>query len=80
MSFLLAVPVIAIFTKFDALEDAAFGNLINEGISSEDAWKQAPARAIADFEKGYLGDLYGVRYPPKGHICLRGMVFYSRMS
>jgi len=70
----VVVPVIALFTKFDALDDKAYDDLEKEGASWEEARRQAPVRAIADFEKVHLGSLYGRRYPPKGHIYLRGMI------
>ena len=60
------------FTKFDALEDKAYGELEYEGVSHSDAVAQAPARAVANFENKYLHHLYRKRYPPKGHVYLRG--------
>jgi len=72
LSLFLAVPVVAIFTKFDALEDKAYGDLEEEGASEEDAVAQAPARAVADFEEMYLPELYRREYPPRGHVYLRG--------
>lgn len=68
------MPVIAIFTKFDALDDKAFDDLEKEGVSWEEAKRQAPLRAVADFEELYLGRLYKRQYPPKGHVYLRGAV------
>jgi len=64
--------VLAIFTKFDALEDVAYGKLKNEGVVHNDAVKQTADRAVADFERDYLSALYKVKYPPKGHVYLRG--------
>ena len=40
-----------------------------------DARAQAPARAVDDFEKMYLQDLYKREYPPSGHVYLRGNCF-----
>ena len=71
--------MIAIFTKFDALDDKAFDDLERAGVSWADAKEQAPFRAAADFDKVHLGRLYERKYPPKGHIFLRGTVFlFSR--
>jgi hypothetical protein len=72
---LFIVPVVAIFTKFDALEDKAYGELDEQGVSHEDAVTQAPARAVADFETNHLPYLYKQKFPPKGHAYLRGDSF-----
>jgi hypothetical protein len=69
-----AVPLIVIFTKFDALDDDAFDCLDKEGLPWEDAKQQAPVRAVADFEKVHLRSLYKSKYPPRGHVYLRGMI------
>jgi hypothetical protein len=66
--------VIALFTKFDALDDKAYDDLEKGGASWEEAKRQAPVRAVTDFEKVHLGSLYRRRYPPKGHVYLRGMI------
>jgi len=68
-----SVPVIAIFTKFDALEDKAYGDLEEEEFSHEKAVALAPARAVANFENQHLHDLYRRKYPPGGHVYLREM-------
>ncbi|KAF8800038.1 hypothetical protein BYT27DRAFT_7200510 [Phlegmacium glaucopus] len=67
------VPVVAIFTKFDALEDVAYGKLTKEGIPPADAVKQTADRAVADFEKEYLPIFQELDFPPKGHVYLRDM-------
>jgi hypothetical protein len=77
----LVVPVVVIFTKFDARDDIAYGDLREKGISAEDAKERAPARAVIDFEKVHLGGLYEKEYPPKAHIYLRGtMLLLSYVS
>ena len=73
--FFVAVPVVAIFTKFDALEDKAYGELENEGLSHQEVVAQAPGRAVTDFENEHLPYLYGLKYPPGGHVYLRGNAF-----
>ena len=65
----------AIFTKFDALEDIAYGDLEYEGFSHDDAVARAPTRAMADFEKRHIPELYKQEYPPRGHVYLRGSTF-----
>ena len=72
----MVVPVIALFTKFDALDDKAYDDLEKEGASWEEAKRQAPVCVTADFEKVHLGNLYGRRYPPKGHIYLWGIILF----
>jgi hypothetical protein len=66
------VPVIVIFTKFDALDNKAFKALKNEGLSRREAKDQAPERAVSDFEKVNLEVVYNQLYPPRGHVYLRG--------
>ncbi|KAF8801440.1 hypothetical protein BYT27DRAFT_7198228 [Phlegmacium glaucopus] len=68
-----SVPVVAIFTKFDALEDVAYSKLIREGIPPSDAVNQTADRAVADFEKEYLPIFHELDFPPKGHVYLRDM-------
>ncbi|KAF8815112.1 hypothetical protein BYT27DRAFT_7199608 [Phlegmacium glaucopus] len=68
-----SVPVVAMFTKFDALEDVAYGKLIKEGIPPADAVNQTADRAVADFEKEYLPIFHELDFPPKGHVYLRDM-------
>ena len=68
----LSVPVIVIFTKFDARYDEAFGDLEKEGVLGEEAATLAPQRAHTDFEKKFVGALYQKEYPPKAHVYLQG--------
>ena len=70
------VPVVAIFTKFDALEVKAYSELKDElegepETTRKGAIARAPARAVADFQKNYLPDLYERKYPPRRHVYLR---------
>jgi hypothetical protein len=74
-SSFVAVPVVAIFTKFDALEDVAYGKLKNEGVAHNGAVEQTADRAVADFERDYLPVLEQMKYPPKGRVYLRGNAF-----
>jgi hypothetical protein len=63
------------FTKFDALEDKAYGELEEAGFSHDEAVAEAPARAVTNFENQHLRDLYERKYPPGGHVYLRGKRF-----
>ena len=76
MAFLLTpfqVPVIAIFTKFDALVTAAYGTLRDkENKSREEAKQGAPEVAIRTLEESYVNRLLQTRYKPKKHLYLEG--------
>ncbi|KAG1786370.1 GTP-binding protein [Suillus plorans] len=68
------IPVIVVFTKFDALYDVAYSQLRKEGKSLKDARELAPKRAEETFPDGpQLKFLKGVKWPPKGHVCLPNM-------
>jgi hypothetical protein len=70
------VPVIVVFTKFDALDDEAYGALKDEGILQDDAVNQAPHRAMKDFEKTCKElSIFRSHYPPKAFVILRGGAF-----
>lgn len=72
------VPVVVVFTKFDAFDNKAFGDIKREnpGISYEDVIKLTPLRAEEDFQKlqPTLG-IFTSSYPPKDFVCLRGRIF-----
>ncbi|KAG1883898.1 uncharacterized protein F5891DRAFT_1167982 [Suillus fuscotomentosus] len=69
-----SVPVIVLFTKFDALYDVAFTKLRKEGKSRKDAKELAPGHAEESFADGpQLKFLKEVRWPPKCHVCLPNM-------
>ena len=69
--FTCVVPVIAVFTKFDALEKKAYQALRDNNCSWEEAKAQALDHAVAGF-KPHLEGLYKRPYPPKSHAYLRG--------
>jgi hypothetical protein len=70
------VPVIVVFTKFDARDDEAYGALKEEGLSQDDAVNQAPSRAMRDFEKTCKDlSIFKSHYPPKAFVILRGKTF-----
>lgn len=66
------VPVIVIFTKFDALDTQAFTDLKKQGRSRKEARELAADHAISSFEGQHLEALYKRTYPPRAHIYLRG--------
>ncbi|KDQ16973.1 hypothetical protein BOTBODRAFT_172584 [Botryobasidium botryosum FD-172 SS1] len=68
-----SVPVIAIFTKFDALDATAFSALINQGVSHEEAQRQAPEHAQAQFNQDLLPLVQQLAHPPRAVVCLRNM-------
>ena len=72
----IQVPVIAIFTKMDALDKRAFGQLLNGGVSSEDAFSKAPSLAKDKFEQSYLRPIQDVKNKPADIVQLRGMLFH----
>lgn len=72
----VTVPVIVIFTKFDAMDDKAFSELTRSGMSIDDAKVQAPGHAVMMFDRDLRDVLYGMKYPPKNHVLLRGKVLY----
>ncbi|KAG1816645.1 GTP-binding protein [Suillus variegatus] len=69
-----SIPVIVLFTKFDALYGVAYSELKKEGRSRKDAKELAPKRAEETFRDGpQLKLINGVQWPPKGHACLPNM-------
>ncbi|KAG2115651.1 GTP-binding protein, partial [Suillus cothurnatus] len=72
-----SVAVIVLFTKFDALYDNEFAELISKGVSRKDAEALALQHANKAFANGpQLKLLYnrkGNQHPPRCHICLPDM-------
>jgi len=72
-SAFVPVPVIAVFTKFDALWDDAYEELKDSGLSRRECSIKAPEHAKAIFAKAKIWDrLCENRYRPKGHVYLAG--------
>ena len=72
-SAFVPVPVIAVFTKFDALWDNAYEQLKDSGLSRRESSSKAPEFAKAIFAKAKIWDrLCENRYPPKDHVYLAG--------
>jgi hypothetical protein len=70
---LSSVPVIAIFTKFDALHTVAFSELTEQGMGSEEALALAPQQAGQMFkDNDYYGMLQATKFPPRSFVCMGG--------
>ncbi|KAF8126798.1 GTP-binding protein, partial [Boletus edulis] len=68
------VPVIAIFTKFDALHAIGFGKLREQGKGMREAAAMAPKVAEQIFQDNdYYGMLQEKEFPPKSFVCIGGM-------
>ncbi|OAX34345.1 hypothetical protein K503DRAFT_724625, partial [Rhizopogon vinicolor AM-OR11-026] len=66
-----SVPVIAVFTKFDALWDDAYGQLKESGLTRVECKNMAPDRAKEIFANMKIWDrLRDTRYPPKDFVHL----------
>ncbi|KAG2032350.1 hypothetical protein BDR03DRAFT_926846, partial [Suillus americanus] len=69
-----SIPVMVLFTKFDALYDVAYAELKSKGASMEEAEELAPKHAENSFADGpQLKSFTNVRWPPKCHVCLPNM-------
>ena len=67
------MPVVVIFTKFDALDDLAFQELVDNGASEEEAVAQTKTYSSELFEQTQiLKKLSTSKYPPKDSAFLRG--------
>jgi hypothetical protein len=68
------VPVIVVFTKFDALHAVAFGELREQGMSMKKAAALAPEHAKEIFKRnGYYSMVQAMTFPPRNFICMGGM-------
>lgn len=68
----LTVPVVAVFTKCEALEVKAIMALEERGESYERAIEQAPKYIEENLKNTHL-HLQDQQYPPKGHVYLQGV-------
>ncbi len=70
-----SVPVIAVFTKFDALWDDAFGQLKESGLTRMESKRMAPEKAKEIFVNMKIWDrLRETQYPPKDCVYLAGVL------
>jgi len=67
------VPIVLIFTKFDALEDKCYNKLRDQGKSHEAAESQLPELVNKIFQDEYLACVQGFKVPPKAYVCLGEM-------
>ncbi|KAJ8581942.1 hypothetical protein M405DRAFT_800753 [Rhizopogon salebrosus TDB-379] len=69
------VPVIAVFTKFDALSAVALGELRRiPGLTRKDLFERTPKRMEEIFANANIwGRLCGTQHPPKDYVCLAEM-------
>ena len=69
-----SVPVIAVFTKFDALWDDAYGQLKESGLTRMECKRMAPEKAKEIFTSMEIWDrLRETQYPPKDCVHLAGV-------
>lgn len=70
--------MVVVFTKFDALDVRAFDELQDPEGTDKLSWEEArilaPNRAVVNFEP-QLKILYQMKFPPKGHVLLRGEIY-----
>jgi len=66
------VPVVLIFTKFDALEDICYNKLRSQGKNHQAAEDAMHELAIKTFQNEYLSRVLATDFPPKAFICLAG--------
>ena len=69
----VSVPVIVVFTKFDALVTECWGEL-GEARFDPEASALAAKHAEVKFEEKYLPLVMKTVYPPKAHLHLSGMI------
>ncbi|PVF94438.1 hypothetical protein CPB86DRAFT_713310, partial [Serendipita vermifera] len=65
------VPVVVVFTKYDAFEVKAYGALKKAGYTPDDARLQTHDKAEEDFNQ-IVGQFSGKRHPPRSYVYLRG--------
>jgi hypothetical protein len=71
------VPVVLIFTKFDALVDKCYSNLRSQGKNHHEAKAGSHEFANKIFQDEYLSRVLATDFPPKIHVCLRGKILSS---
>ncbi|KAG9032649.1 hypothetical protein FRB95_001159 [Tulasnella sp. JGI-2019a] len=67
------VPVIGVFTKYDALETQALNNLRRQGRRKRNAFREMPEEAERLFQTNWLPLVMGGKYPPVAHVCLKNL-------
>ena len=70
------MPVVVIFTKFDALVLKSYNKLRNQQKNHEEAKSVMHELANKTFQDHYLSPILATEIPPKTHICLAGNTLY----
>jgi hypothetical protein len=73
------VPVVLIFTKFDALVERCYQKLRFQGKSHQEAKAVMHEFANKTFQDEYLSRVLATDFPPKTYICLGGNLLFSYM-
>ena len=68
------MPVVVIFTKFDALEDMCYNKLILQGKNHQEAEAAIHEFANKTFQDEYLSRVLATDFPPKAYVCLGGNI------
>jgi uncharacterized membrane protein YcjF (UPF0283 family) len=68
------VPVVLIFTKFDALEDKCYNRLRSQGKNHQEAEDLLHEFADKTFQDEYLSRVLATDFPPKTYVCLAGKI------
>ena len=76
-TFHFPVPVVLIFTKFDALEVKCYSKLREQGKNHEEASIQVSELANKTLQEEYLPRVLGAEFPPKTYVCLAGNILHS---
>jgi hypothetical protein len=71
------VPVVLIFTKFDALEDRCYNKLRSQGKNHQEAKDAMHELANNIFQEEYLSRVLATNFPPKAYVCLTGNILSS---
>ena len=71
------VPVVLIFTKFDALEDKCYNKLRHQGKNHQEAKSAVPELKNKIFQDEYLPRVLDTKFPPNAYVCLSGNIWYS---
>ena len=66
------VPLVVIFTKFDARIALESQNLAHY-LDDADRWNAARANAEITLERVYLPKVFDTNHPPKAYVCLEGV-------
>ena len=70
--------VIILFTKADLLDAQTIEQLVESGMSIEDATYKAGEESIINFDNDFGHVLYAKKYPPKMHIYFWGKEFHCQ--